>query len=158
MDCLFCKIASGEIPSKKIYEDEHSFAFLDINPAAEGHALVIPKRHCRDIFDAPEAELQSLIIAVKEVAGMMKKLGYEDVNILQNTGKHAGQIVHHLHFHVIPRREEDGIFIKFPRIHTDDASLDAAAKKLLSSKQEPEEMPKEKPRKKEKDDWEDLDW
>jgi len=162
-DCLFCKIVKKEIPAQVVYEDRNAMAFLDINPAAEGHVLVIPKNHSKDIFDIPERDLESLIVAVKKIAEIIKKLGYENFNILQNTGKHAGQIVHHIHFHVIPRKEEDGIFIKFPRIQTDNNSLEKTLKKLVSSSS-PKEKPeysfakKEKPRKNEKDDWEELDW
>jgi len=115
-DCLFCKIVKGEIPSKKVYEDENVIAFLDINPASKGHTLVVPKKHCLNIFDIDEEVLKNVITAVKKVATMIKeKLSADGINILQNNGQRAGQIVEHFHFHIIPRYKDDKIAFIFPR-------------------------------------------
>jgi len=111
-NCIFCKIISNEIPSQKIFEDETTFAFLDINPVSKGHALVISKKHYETLVDVPEEELKQLIISVKKVAqAIIKATKSFGFNVLQNNGKVAGQLVNHVHFHVIPRFEND--LIKF---------------------------------------------
>jgi len=103
-NCIFCKIIRGEMPCYKIYEDEKIIAFLDINPWTRGHCLVAPKKHFQDIFDVDEETLSALISAVKKISSLAKKkLGAIGVNILQNNGELAGQLVPHIHFHVIPR-------------------------------------------------------
>ena len=107
--CIFCKIVSGEIPSYKVYEDDQTLAFLDIKPTNPGHTLVITKAHYSNLEDVPEAELSSLILAVKKVGKLLKdKLGIVAYNLSENNDPLAGQIIPHLHFHVIPRRAGDG--------------------------------------------------
>ena len=104
-DCVFCAIAAGEIPSFKIYEDDVVLAYLDINPFAEGHTLVIPKAHSRGLVDTDDATLAAVIARVKKVAAhIAATLPCDGFNILQNNGEAAGQTVHHLHFHIVPRR------------------------------------------------------
>ena len=108
-DCIFCKIITGEIPCEKVYEDENTFAFLDIKPVNQGHMLVIPKGHYENIFDLPESALAHVMSTVKKVAGMIKAgLGIEHVNLAMNNGADAGQVVFHAHIHVIPRHKGDG--------------------------------------------------
>jgi len=103
MDCLFCRIVAGEIPSMKVYEDEHAFAFLDISPWQTGHTLVVPKRHSKDALE-DEAALGEVAHAVVTVANLLKeRLGASAVNLLSNAGSDAGQEVFHTHVHVIPR-------------------------------------------------------
>ncbi len=110
MDCIFCKIVSGEIPSGKVYEDESVVAFMDINPAVKGHCLVLPKEHYENIFDVSDEVLGETILAVKKVASAVQKAVKSDgVNVLQNNNRAAGQLIPHIHFHVIPRFEGDGI-------------------------------------------------
>jgi histidine triad (HIT) family protein len=104
MACIFCEIAAGRAPSYKIYEDADSFAFLDINPAAPGHTLVVPKSHAAMIFDIDELSLRRLTSAVKHVADRIRKVMGADVSVLQNNGRLAGQGVDHVHFHVIPQK------------------------------------------------------
>jgi histidine triad (HIT) family protein len=129
-DCLFCKIASGEIPSKKIYENDHVVAFLDINPSAPGHTLVVPKRHYNNILDVDEKTLVHLIDGVQTVAKRMsEKLG-SDITVLQNNGRTSGQIVFHIHFHIIPRTEGDGIHFVHHRIQVSEQELDEMKNKL----------------------------
>ncbi len=112
MDCLFCKIINGEIPSKKIYEDEFSFAFLDINPINQGHTLLVPKKHSRNIFDIDEETLKNLSPALKKVSIAVKKGTKADgINIHINNEPSAGQVVFHTHIHIIPRFEKDSIKI-----------------------------------------------
>lgn len=103
MDCLFCRIVTGEVPSKKVYEDERAFAFLDISPWQTGHTLVVPKRHSTDALQ-DEAALGEIAHAVVTVANMLKdRLGATAVNLLSNAGADSGQEVFHTHVHVIPR-------------------------------------------------------
>lgn len=107
--CVFCKIISGEIPSYKIYEDEHSLAFLDIKPVNPGHVLVIPKKHYQNLEEINEADLQALILTVKKIGARIKQeLGVPGYNCYENNDPVAGQIIPHLHFHIIPRLENDG--------------------------------------------------
>ena len=104
MNCIFCAIAAGEIPSFKVYEDELVLAYLDINPFAKGHTLVIPKEHSEGILDTDDETLAAVIARVKKVAARLKeKLGADGFNVLQNNGEAAGQTVKHLHFHIVPR-------------------------------------------------------
>lgn len=108
-DCLFCKIVSGEIPSEKIYEDENTFAFLDIHPINRGHTLVVPKTHYENIYEAPEEVFTKVMRTVQLLAPKIKQaVGADGINIGINNGKAAGQLVYHLHTHIIPRFESDG--------------------------------------------------
>lgn len=111
--CIFCSIAKGEIPSFKVYEDELVLAYLDINPFTRGHTLVIPKAHAEDLLDADDALLEKIVVRVKKVAAHLKAaLPCDGFNILQNNGEAAGQTVHHLHFHIIPRYAGEGLEFK----------------------------------------------
>lgn len=110
LDCIFCKIIAGEIPSYKVYEDEFTLAFLDINPVNPGHTLVLPKKHVANIEEASEETLCQAIKTVKKVGLSLKKnLSTPGYNVLVNNDPAAGQIVPHLHFHVTPRLEDDGL-------------------------------------------------
>ena len=109
-DCIFCKIVSGEIPSKKVYEDENFMGILDVNPIAEGHTLIIPKKHFTNILEMPSSLGNEFIDAVKRAAvKIMGKCRAEGFNLGINTNESAGQIVFHLHAHVVPRKKGDGI-------------------------------------------------
>lgn len=106
MDCLFCKIIAGEIPSTRIHEDEHAVAFLDIAPWQEGHSLVVPKRHSTDVLE-DDRVLEEIAPAVATVGRMLKeRLGATAVNVVSNAGADAGQEVFHTHVHVVPRYAE----------------------------------------------------
>lgn len=108
MDCLFCKIISGEIPAKIVYEDDTSIAFLDINPCAEGHTVVIPKKHYAHFTDMKEQDAGNLFASVKNIAKAVEKAtGADGSNIGLNNGKAAGQEVPHVHIHIIPRKDGD---------------------------------------------------
>ena len=106
-DCVFCKIIKGEIPSYKIYEDEKVYAFLDIAKDAFGHTLVIPKKHCVNIFDVSEEDYCAVMKAVKKISEHYKSLGYTGVNIMNASGLDAQQSVFHLHYHIFPRKKDD---------------------------------------------------
>ncbi len=108
-DCVFCKIVQGSLPSTRIYEDRLSLAFMDIAPIIKGHALVIPREHYDPLTAVPEPLLQHLIIVARRVAAAQTAaLQADGVNIMQANGAAAGQVVPHLHFHVIPRFVNDG--------------------------------------------------
>ncbi|MAG19866.1 HIT family protein [archaeon] len=104
MTCIFCKILNKEIPSFKIYEDENTYAFLDINPINKGHTLVISKKHYKDIYDIPENTLKHLILTVKKLSIPIKQATNADgISISQNNEEAAGQVIFHIHFHIIPK-------------------------------------------------------
>lgn len=107
-DCIFCKIINKEIPAEIVYENENTLAFLDINPINKGHTLVIPKEHFENLFEISEDSLKETMIIVKKVATVIDGMS-QGVNIGQNNRLIAGQIVKHIHFHVIPRYENDGL-------------------------------------------------
>ena len=108
-NCIFCKIANGEIPSNTIYEDDRFRVILDNGPATKGHALVLPKEHFADLYEIPEDVLSGAAAVAKKVAATMKeKLGCDGLNLVQNNGEAAGQTVMHFHLHIIPRYENDG--------------------------------------------------
>jgi len=110
MDCIFCKIVAGEIPAVKVLDEEKVFAFMDINPASRGHMLVVPKSHAENIFEISEGELSAVMGAVKRCAGAVKEaLGAEGITVLQLNGTASDQIVPHLHIHIMPRWENDGL-------------------------------------------------
>ena len=112
-DCLFCKIINGEIPSLKVYEDEHVFAFMDIMPLTKGHTLLIPKTHCKDLFEMPEEVARNLYAAAPKVANAIKAaFRPAGMNTVNNNGAAAGQTVFHYHLHLIPRYDEkDGLVV-----------------------------------------------
>lgn len=109
MDCLFCKIIAGDIPSAKVYEDEHTYAFLDIFPTNIGHTLVVPKDHHENIHDIPEETLGHVMNTVKKLSSAVKKgVSADGINILMNNDTAAGQIIFHAHIHIVPRFADDG--------------------------------------------------
>ena len=108
--CIFCSIVAGEARAQVIGETERTLTILDVHPASDGHALVIPKRHCADVLDCPEDLLGELIAeAARTAARLKERLGASGVNILNANGRSAQQSVFHLHFHVVPRFEGDGL-------------------------------------------------
>jgi len=105
-DCIFCKIANGEIPSSTVYEDEDFRVILDLGPAAKGHALILPKEHFKDVCELdPAVAAKVLPLGAKIGAAMKKSLGCAGFNLVQNNGEAAGQTVFHFHVHLIPRYE-----------------------------------------------------
>ena len=107
-NCIFCKIANGEIPSTTLYEDEDFRVILDLGPATRGHALLLPKNHFANLFELDDETAQKAILVAKKMAGKMKAaLGADGCNLVQNNGEAAGQTVFHFHMHLIPRYEND---------------------------------------------------
>ena len=129
-NCIFCKIANGEIPSRTIEENDMFKVVLDVAPATKGHALILPKDHYRNLYDLPEEVAAEAFKMAKKIALKMKeKLGCDGVNIVQNNEETAGQTVFHFHMHVIPRYKDDGQTIGWkagqPTAEEMDAVLEA---------------------------------
>lgn len=107
-NCIFCKIANGEIPSKTIYEDEEFRVILDLGPAARGHALILPKNHFANLYELPDETASKVMLLAKKMATQMTdKLQCDGFNLVQNNGETAGQTVFHFHMHLIPRYKND---------------------------------------------------
>ena len=128
-NCIFCKIAAGEIPSKTIYEDQEFRVMLDISPATRGHALIIPKEHYADLYEMPNNIVaQAMVLAKKMASHMTKVLQCDGFNIVQNNGEAAGQTVFHFHLHLIPRYENDGDILKYHPGNPDGKELEQIKK------------------------------
>jgi len=120
--CIFCKIINGEIPCYKIYEDEETLAFLDIADDAIGHTLVIPKKHYENILDIDNDTLSKVMNVVKKISNhYVNNCGYTGVNVMNASGVDAQQSVFHLHFHIFPRKENDGVraWPEFGKVNSD---------------------------------------
>jgi histidine triad (HIT) family protein len=137
-DCIFCKLVRNEMPSKKIYEDEDTVAFLDINPTTPGHTLVIPKKHYENIYDIDEKTLCKTMGIVKAVSERVKtRMNAEGINVLQSNSRAAGQLVDHIHFHIIPRYKDDPFIIRFSRIQLSESEMSSIRDKLKEEPQKP---------------------
>ncbi len=133
MDCVFCKIVKGEIPAQKLYEDEHIISFLDVFPVGRGHSLVVPKVHCSNLQEAPPEILGHLTQAAQKVAkALVSGLRADAFNMFLNNGKVAGQIVPHLHFHILPRFADDGFKLGFQKIEYQDGEIDKIRTKVAA--------------------------
>jgi len=119
-DCLFCKIVKGEIPSSILYEDDEILVFLDIYPIARGHTLFIPKKHIDNMYELKDQSMKFMMKLPEIVIKLKEVTGATGINVIQSNGKDAGQVIFHIHFHLIPRYPGDGV-IKFPpRIEFDE--------------------------------------
>ena len=113
-DCIFCKLANGDIPTATLYEDDDFRVILDAGPASKGHALILPKEHYANLYElSEELAAKVLLVAKKVVTAMTEVLGCDGYNVLQNNGEAAGQTVFHFHMHLIPRYKEDDVNIKW---------------------------------------------
>lgn len=129
-NCVFCKIISGEFSSRKIYEDEFTLAFLDISKDVDGHILVVPKKHVKNILDCDNETLSRVFDTVKKVSNhLVENCGYDGVNLLNANDESAGQTVFHLHIHIIPRKKEDGMDC-YPKLPGAKFELDEMLNKL----------------------------
>ncbi len=107
-DCIFCKIANGEIPSRTLYEDGKFRVILDLSPATRGHALILPKDHAANLYELPDDIAANVLVLAKSmITQMSRKLGCDGFNLMQNNGEAAGQTVNHFHLHLIPRYLND---------------------------------------------------
>lgn len=130
-DCLFCGIVEGSIPSETIDSDERTVAFMDINPATRGHALVVPRRHSADLLEIGGEDLEATVNAAQRLAGRAKEaLGADGVNLVNACGAVAMQTVFHFHIHVVPRYEDDGIELPWVPTPGDPDEIAAAAARL----------------------------
>lgn len=127
--CIFCKIINGEIPCYKIYEDDNFLAFLDLSQATKGHTLVVPKKHCDNIFDLNE-DTDIFKVVIKIAKALKKCLHIEDINIINNSGALAGQTINHFHIHLIPRYEGDKVSLIFGENSVQDNDLVLLADKI----------------------------
>jgi histidine triad (HIT) family protein len=130
-DCIFCKIVAGEMPAEVVQEDEHTLAFMDINPWTRGHALVIPRNHSKDLLEIADEDLAHTASAAKRLAARMtERLDADGVNLLNACGPAAWQTVFHFHIHVIPRYEDDPLQLPTRPQEADKDELAAVAGEL----------------------------
>jgi histidine triad (HIT) family protein len=130
-DCLFCRIASGELPSTRVDEDERTVAFMDINPATRGHVLVVPREHSADLTEIAQDDLAAVTAMAKRIALRQKeRLGADGINLLNSCGKVAWQTVFHFHVHVIPRYATDPLRLPWEPAPGDREEIAEAAREL----------------------------
>jgi histidine triad (HIT) family protein len=130
-DCIFCQIAAGELPAHKVHEDEHTLSFMDINPATRGHALVIPRRHARNLLEITAEDLSATVLAAQQLARRVtERLGAEGVNLINSCGSVAWQTVFHFHIHVIPRYSDDPMKLPWTPAPGDMDAIAAIAQEL----------------------------
>ena len=130
-DCIFCKMVAGQIPVAKIYEDEVVLAFLDIGPVSDGHTLVIPRQHFERLDECPAEVLGKVASRLGKIAGAVTvAMNCEGYNLLCNNGRPAGQLVEHLHFHIIPRNSGDGVFNRWPAYEYEQGRIEAIAAEI----------------------------
>ena len=132
-NCIFCKIANGEIPSRTVYEDEDFRVILDLNPATKGHALILPKNHFKNLYEIDdETAAKVLPLAKKMATTMTEKLGCDGFNIVQNNNEVAGQTVFHFHMHLIPRYQDDNQNLVMQPNEMSPEELDAVRDTIVS--------------------------
>lgn len=131
-DCIFCKIVAGQLPATLVYEDDTAVAFMDIGPVVKGHVLVVPKAHHDPLMATPDEILSHLIRVVRRIArAQTSALGADGVNVSQANGRSAGQLVPHIHFHVIPRFAGDGHHWNWnPKSYDDPSEMEALAARI----------------------------
>lgn len=123
-NCIFCKIANGEIPSATLYEDEDFRVILDLGPASKGHSLILPKSHAANIYELPdETAAKAMVLAKKMATKLRDGLNCDGFNIVQNNGEIAGQTVFHFHMHIIPRYKNDTVNVGWKPGEADEAAV-----------------------------------
>ena len=131
-DCIFCKNANGEIPSKTLYEDEDFRVILDLGPVSKGHALLMPKEHAANLYELPDETAAKILVLAKKVAThMTEKLQSDGFNLVQNNGEAAGQTVNHFHLHMIPRYANDGQILNWIPGEPSQEELEAVRKQIV---------------------------
>jgi histidine triad (HIT) family protein len=129
-ECIFCKLANGQIPTNAIYEDEDFKVIMDASPASKGHCIILPKTHAKNLMELPDDYCEKIMPVAKKCSSvLMDVLHCDGINVLQNNGEAAGQTVFHLHVHLIPRYEGDQVHIKWTE-NTDAANQEELAQKL----------------------------
>ena len=130
-NCIFCEIIAGRVPCVKIYENDHVLAFLDIGPVSEGHTLVVPKKHTCQVDQTDPLVMVEIARTLPMLASSVKKaMGADGYNILCNNGSSSGQVVEHVHVHIIPRKTDDGIFRQWPSFQYPDGKAAELAEKI----------------------------
>ena len=131
-DCIFCKIANGEIPSRTLYEDEDFRVIMDLAPATKGHSLILPKEHYKNIYEIADDTASKVLPLAKKMAALMtEKLGADGFNIVQNNNEVAGQTVFHFHVHLIPRYNDDNQSLVMKPQEMTDAQLDVIKEQII---------------------------
>ena len=131
VECIFCRITCKELPCAAVYQNEHILAFLDIAPITPGHCLVIPKEHFSRLEDCPPSLVAKLTQNLGHIAqAVIQAVSADDYNILNNNGRSAGQLVDHLHFHIIPRKPSDGVFNRWPAGEYPAGQMEQLAEKI----------------------------
>lgn len=131
-NCIFCKIANGEIPSNTLYEDEDFRVILDIEPATKGHALILPKKHFANLYEIDDERASRVLLVAKQMATKMQKaLNCDGLNVVQNNGVAAGQTVFHFHMHLVPRYENDDAGLDMPNKKAADYDLKEVAAQII---------------------------
>ncbi len=129
--CVFCKVVAGGIPAARIYEDDAVLAFLDIGPISDGHTLVIPKRHCATLHECDPKILAVLACGLGKIAkAVVDAMDADGYNVLSNNGSAAGQVVEHLHFHIIPRKTGDGVLAQWPSFRYPKGRIEEIAARI----------------------------
>lgn len=132
-DCIFCRIIAGQIPCYKVFENDAVLAFLDINPISDGHTIVIPKAHYERVDVCPPEVMAEVAKVLGPIAkAVTAAVDAPSFNTLCNNGSHAGQVVGHLHFHIIPRRENDKVFTQWPKYTYREGKAPELLKKILA--------------------------
>jgi histidine triad (HIT) family protein len=130
-ECIFCKIITGQIPAAKVYEDDSVLAFMDIGPISDGHTLIVPKQHYQKVHECPPEVLADIWAKLGKIAGAVSlAMNSDGYNVLCNNGRAAGQLVDHLHFHIIPRMTGDGVFNRWPAFKYPDGKMEVLARKI----------------------------
>lgn len=131
-DCIFCRIANGEIPAKTLYEDDRFRVILDLGPATKGHALILPKNHAANLFELPQEEAAQVLLVAQRIGTLLReKLNADGLNLVQNNGEAAGQTVSHFHLHMIPRYVGDGQTIGWQPQAPSQEELEAIRKEIV---------------------------
>ncbi|MGE5297410.1 MAG: HIT family protein [Solirubrobacterales bacterium] len=132
--CVFCKVVAGEIPAAKVYEDDAVVAFLDIGPISDGHTLVIPKQHCAKVHECDPEVLSAVAARLGKIAkAVVEAMDADGYNVLANNGKAAGQVVEHLHFHIIPRKKGDGVLTQWPSYKYEKGQVEMIVARIRES-------------------------
>ena len=129
-ECIFCKLAGGQIPTNSIYEDDDFKVIMDLSPASKGHCIILPKTHAKNLLELPDEYCEKILLVAKKCCKVLKEVLHCDgINVLQNNGEVAGQTVFHLHIHLIPRYEGDNVHIKWVE-HKDETNLEELAAEI----------------------------
>lgn len=129
-ECIFCKLAGGQIPTNSIYEDDDFKVVMDLSPASKGHCIILPKTHAKNLLELPDEYCQKILLVAKKCCKVLKEVLHCDgINVLQNNGKVAGQTIFHLHIHLIPRYEGDNVHIKWVE-HKEESNFEELAAEI----------------------------